>query len=109
MSIAENGKKSEEEESELPPPPDGGWGWVVVFGSFMIHIISKYYINLFDNISIIFVTYALLDNALIYLPNVRVFDLDKIIIINHAARAQNQIKLLIDFETKSELYTFIYN
>lgn len=23
-------------------PPDGGWGWFVVFGSFMIHIISEY-------------------------------------------------------------------
>ncbi|XP_071454040.1 monocarboxylate transporter 12 isoform X2 [Hetaerina americana] len=22
------------------PPPDGGWGWMVVFGSFMIHIIA---------------------------------------------------------------------
>lgn len=22
-------------------PPDGGWGWFVVFGSFMIHIVSK--------------------------------------------------------------------
>ena len=24
----------------LPTPPDGGWGWVVVFGSFMIHVIA---------------------------------------------------------------------
>lgn len=30
-----------EMESELPVPPDGGWGWMVVFGSFMIHIMSK--------------------------------------------------------------------
>lgn len=33
---------------ETPPPPDGGWGWAVVFASFMIHIVSKYiYLSFF--------------------------------------------------------------
>ena len=27
--------------SDLPKPPDGGWGWAVVFASFMIHVIGK--------------------------------------------------------------------
>lgn len=30
------------EDDSQPPPPDGGWGWFVVFGSFMIHIVSEY-------------------------------------------------------------------
>ncbi|KAM7349311.1 monocarboxylate transporter 1 [Cochliomyia hominivorax] len=31
---------SENTEPQQPIPPDGGWGWMVVFGSFMIHIIT---------------------------------------------------------------------
>lgn len=36
-------EEDEDDDQYLPVPPDGGWGWVVVFGSFMIHVISKYY------------------------------------------------------------------
>ena len=27
--------------SSTIPPPDGGWGWMVVLGSFMIHVVGK--------------------------------------------------------------------
>jgi len=29
-----------EADAAVPTVPDGGWGWVVVFGSFMIHVIA---------------------------------------------------------------------
>lgn len=33
-------RQDDEDEYSGPPPPDGGWGWMVVFGSFMIHIVN---------------------------------------------------------------------
>ncbi|XP_045459122.1 monocarboxylate transporter 13 [Melitaea cinxia] len=31
---------SREGSESLPPPPDGGWGWMIVFASFMIHVVT---------------------------------------------------------------------
>lgn len=33
-------RRDDEDEYSGPPPPDGGWGWMVVLGSFMIHIVT---------------------------------------------------------------------
>ena len=27
--------------TDVPKPPDGGWGWMVVLASFMIHVLGK--------------------------------------------------------------------
>ena len=35
--------------SQSATPPDGGWGWAVVFASFMIHIIGNPFNNLHCN------------------------------------------------------------
>lgn len=36
--MSQTSNKVLSENNQPPPPPDGGWGWMVVFGSFMIHI-----------------------------------------------------------------------
>ena len=40
-SRPEAGKEAEAaEDATAPTVPDGGWGWMVVLGSFMIHVIA---------------------------------------------------------------------
>ena len=34
------GNEADVESPSVPAVPDGGWGWVVVIGSFMIHVIA---------------------------------------------------------------------
>ena len=38
MTHADTGNKKKSSDGQVIPPPDGGWGWMVVFGSFMIHV-----------------------------------------------------------------------
>ncbi|CAH0556450.1 unnamed protein product [Brassicogethes aeneus] len=42
MSVGQTTKRQDDDKDSVsPPPPDGGWGWMVVFGSFMIHVIGS--------------------------------------------------------------------
>lgn len=38
--MTDDPEMSEEKDPAIPTPPDGGWGWMIVFGSFMIHVIA---------------------------------------------------------------------
>lgn len=45
------------------PDIDGGWGWVVVFASFSIHIVSKYHKHSNDMLNSFFYECGKIDNA----------------------------------------------
>jgi len=36
----EAGNETEADSSSMSVVPDGGWGWIVVLGTFMIHVIA---------------------------------------------------------------------
>ncbi|XP_033759355.1 LOW QUALITY PROTEIN: monocarboxylate transporter 7-like [Pecten maximus] len=40
MGKGKHPDKEQEDMEEVPVPPDGGWGWMVVLGSFALHIIA---------------------------------------------------------------------
>lgn len=40
--VQEDAEEVEPTVYKMPSPPDGGWGWIVVFGSFMIHVFGEY-------------------------------------------------------------------
>uniref|UniRef100_A0A6B2EBV1 Putative monocarboxylate transporter 12-like isoform x1 n=1 Tax=Phlebotomus kandelakii TaxID=1109342 RepID=A0A6B2EBV1_9DIPT len=46
-----------EEEAQLPAPPDGGWGWMVAFASFAIHIVTDGMTYSFGMFYVEFLTY----------------------------------------------------
>jgi hypothetical protein len=39
-SSTSSSSESDTTDVSYPPPPDGGWGWVVVFASFVMHLIA---------------------------------------------------------------------
>ena len=41
MEETESLSINSQSNGDLPIPPDGGWGWFVVFASFMIHVVGK--------------------------------------------------------------------
>ena len=55
--MREDEEEEEEGEHQGVVPPDGGWGWMVVFSSFLIHIIADGIVYSFGIFFVEFVDY----------------------------------------------------
>ena len=56
-TVGEEGEEEDNDNEVRVIPPDGGWGWMVVFSSFLIHIIADGIVYSFGIFFVEFIDY----------------------------------------------------